>query len=260
MEQGRPKISIITITYNAEKYLERTLISVQKALDKVNDSGFLEYIIIDGASSDGTKAIIEQYSFLLNKVVSEPDKGLYDAMNKGLNQAQGEYLWFLNAGDEVRDENVFLQLKEAFHSKNDIYYSDAMLVKEDGSEVGLRSVLTPHTLPENIKWTDLALGMKICHQAFIPRKAICGAYDTENLSADIDWEIRCLKKASGVQKLNFVLCNYLMGGLSVKQHRRSLKDRYIVLSRHFGYIPAFINHIRIFWRSYWFIRKNGRYW
>jgi glycosyltransferase involved in cell wall biosynthesis len=189
----RPKISIITITYNAEMFLERTFISVQKALEKLNDLHFLEYIIIDGASKDGTGAIIDQYASMLHQVVSEPDNGLYDAMNKGLLLAKGEYLWFLNAGDEVRDENVFLKLKETLITQKDIYYSDAMLVREDGSEAGLRSALTPHTLPENIKWTDLALGMKICHQAFIPRKAICGLYETDNLSADIDWEIRCLK-------------------------------------------------------------------
>lgn len=256
----RPKISIITITYNAEMFLERTLISVQKALEKLNDPHFLEYIIIDGASKDGTGAIIDQYASMLHQVVSEPDSGLYDAMNKGLRLANGQYLWFLNAGDEVRDQNVFLKLKEAFITQKDIYYSDAMLVREEGSEVGLRSVLTPHTLPDNIQWQDLALGMKICHQAFLPRKAICEPYDADNLSADIDWEIRCLKNASEVQKLPFVLCNYLMGGLSVKQHRRSLTDRFIILSRHFGYMPALFNHIRIFWRSYWFIRKNGRYW
>ncbi len=256
----RPKLSIITITYNAERYLGRTLVSVQKALEKLNDSHFLEYIIIDGASTDGTRMIIDQYAFMLDQVVSEPDNGLYDAMNKGQQLAQGEYLWFLNAGDEIRDDDVLIRLQKVFRAQKDVCYSDAMLIREDGTEAGLRSVLTPHALPDNIHWRDLALGMKICHQAFIPKKSICEPYDSDNLSADIDWEIRCLKNAASVQKLNFVLCNYLMGGLSVRQHRRSLTDRFKVLSRHFGVVPALVNHLRIFWRSYRFIRKNGRYW
>lgn len=255
-----PKLSIVTITYNAEPFLERTLLSVQKALHVLQDDTFLEYLIIDGASKDQTLNIAARYNTILDKVISEPDKGLYDAMNKGQSLASGEYIWFLNAGDEIRDAQVLQQLANAFNSNSDIYYSDAMLVRDNGSDVGLRSQLTPHDLPANITWKDLALGMKICHQAFIPRKSICPAYDTNNLSADIDWEIKCLKAAKQVELLPFVLCNYLMGGLSVKQHRRSLLDRFVVLNRHFGLVPTLINHVKIFWRSYWFLKKNGRYW
>ncbi|MCE7040563.1 glycosyltransferase [Dyadobacter sp. CY312] len=251
-------ITIVTITYNAEKFLGRTLHSVQDALRGV-DSGLIEYLIIDGGSKDETLAIADQYSFI-TQTVSERDHGLYDAMNKGLNLATGKYIWFLNAGDEVYDPRVLTQLIENITSDADIYYSDAMFVLENGAEVGLRSKFTPHQLPQNLKWQDFATGMRVCHQSFIAKKSIAPQYDITNLSADIDWEISCIKNAGRTQLLNFILCKYLLGGTSVQNHRRSLLDRFSVLRKHFGLIPTIINHLFIFWRGFWFARKNGKYW
>lgn len=255
-----PLLTIVTITYNAEKYLGRTLKSVQTALLNTNNNSHVEYIIIDGNSKDKTLKIAEEYSQIITKIISEPDRGLYDAMNKGLALATGKYVWFLNAGDEIYDENIVLKLLNNFETNADVYYSDAMLVQEDGGEVGLRSKFTPHELPKKLKWQDFSLGMKVCHQAFIVKKSIAPFYDISNLSADIDWEIECLKKAYKVQYLEFVLCRYLMGGLSVKNHKRSLLDRFKVLRKHFGLIPTLWNHVLIFWRGFWFSRLNGKYW
>lgn len=89
-----PKFSIITVTYNAEKVLEDTIQSVIS-----QTYHHIEYIIVDGASKDGTLSIINRYRSRIHTVVSEPDKGLYDAMNKGIALASGDYLCFLNAGD-----------------------------------------------------------------------------------------------------------------------------------------------------------------
>ena len=213
-----PLISIITITYNAGLYLDRTLKSVQLALGKIEDASQVEYLIIDGGSKDHTLDIANQYSEFISKIISEPDRGLYDAMNKGMKLANGEYLWFLNAGDEIYDSNVLLKLFSASKTNADVFYSDAMFVRVDGTEVGLRSVFTPHPLPRTLKWQDFALGMKVCHQAFIAKREIAPLYDTANLSADIDWEITCLKNASNGQFLEFILCRYLLGGVSVQSH------------------------------------------
>jgi glycosyltransferase involved in cell wall biosynthesis len=256
---NNPLLTIITVTFQAEKYLARTLDSVESALSDVDHPARLEYLIIDGGSRDQTLAIAGKYRFI-SKIISEKDKGLYDAMNKGLRLASGKYIWFLNAGDEVFDSQTLQDLLSSLETGAAVYYSDAMMVREDGTEVGLRSRFTPHTLPENLRWQDFALGMKVCHQAFIARKDIAPFYEHENLSADIDWEIECLKRAESVQFLPFTLCRYLLGGLSVKNHRRSLTDRYKVLRKHFGLIPTLFNHLRIFWRGYWFARKNGKYW
>lgn len=257
-----PLLTIITITYNAEKYLERTLLSVAKAARLVPGAADnIEYLLIDGASSDSTLLIAERYGTLLTRILSEPDNGLYDAMNKGLSMATGKYVWFLNAGDEAHDGQVISRLLHAFESNADLYYSDALLVREDGTEVGLRSVVTPHTLPKKIKWKDLSMGMRICHQAFIVRRSIAPLYDSTNLSADIDWEIKCLKKARKSTRLPFVVCRYLVGGLSVQRHRRSLLDRFQVLRKHFGLLPTLWSHALIILRGGIFaLRKGGKYW
>ena len=257
--ENSPLLTIITVTFQAEKFLGRTLQSVEKALSNVNTSP-LEYLIIDGGSKDQTLAIADKYKHFVSQVVSEKDKGLYDAMNKGLRLASGKYVWFLNAGDEVYNDQTLQNLLSALETGAAVYYSDAMMVREDGTEVGLRSQFTPHTLPAKLRWQDFALGMKVCHQAFIARKDIAPLYEYQNLSADIDWEIECLKRTENAQFLSFILCRYLLGGLSVKNHRRSLTDRYKVLKKHFGLLPTLFNHIRIFWRGYLFAKKNGKYW
>ena len=248
-------VSIITITYNAERFLERTIQSVlaQQATD-------YEYIVIDGGSTDGTLDIIERYESHVTTWISEPDGGLYDAMNKGLHRARGEYVWFMNAGDELYDEQTLPALLDQIAYQKlerggaDVYYSDALFVRDDGSPVGLRSEVTPHMLPNPLTWRSMALGMKVCHQAFIARRSIAPDYLTNNLSADLDWEIRCLKATNATQLLPFVLCKYLIGGLSVQQHRRSLMDRFRVLTTHFGLLTTLFNHVKIAWRAWRFVK------
>jgi glycosyltransferase involved in cell wall biosynthesis len=254
-----PLLSIITITYNAEPFLDRTLHSVALALKKCAHPEEIEYLIIDGGSIDKTLTIAAKYNFI-TKTISEPDRGLYDAMNKGLKLATSQYVWFLNAGDEVYNPDVLRQLFTQLATHPDVCYSDAMFVREDGQEVGLRSQFTPHTLPAQLKWQDFSLGMKVCHQAFIPKRSIAPSYDITNLSADIDWEIQCLKKAKSILKVDFILCKYLLGGISVKNHKRSLEDRFKVLRKHFGLLPTLLAHLQIFWRSYKFQKKHGKYW
>lgn len=240
-----PLLSIITITYNAERFLERTIQSVI-----AYPSPVVEYIVIDGASTDGTLGIIRRYEPHITNWVSEPDRGLYDAMNKGLHRARGEYVWFMNAGDELHDPQTLSSLLDRIRqTRADVYYSDALFVREDGTRVGLRSVITPHSLPRHLTWRDMALGMKVCHQAFVARRALAPDYPTDNLSADLDWEIRCLKVANRIEFVTFILCRYLVGGLSVQQHRRSLIDRFKVLAHHFGWLPTLLNHGRIVGRA-----------
>lgn len=97
------KISIITVTYNAEKVLAKTLDSIRK-----QEYNNIESIIVDGASNDRTVDIIKEYSDVVTNWISESDKGLYDAMNKGLDMATGDYVWFLNAGDTITKKRYFI--------------------------------------------------------------------------------------------------------------------------------------------------------
>ena len=104
-----PSISIITITYNAQDFLERTIISIRNQTSKN-----FEYILIDGGSCDRTMDIVEANCDLFSIIISEKDKGLYDAMNKGLNKASGEYIWFMNAGDEIAEIDAIAKLEKLF--------------------------------------------------------------------------------------------------------------------------------------------------
>lgn len=249
-------ISIITITYNAEQFLERTIQSILAQTDQD-----FEYIIVDGKSKDGTLWVASTYKNRVNQLISEPDKGLYDAMNKGLKLAKGDFVWFMNAGDEINDNQAVEKIYQAISDKTDVLYGDTFFVDDDGNIQGLRSEITPHRLPKDLKWQDMKLGMLVCHQAFIARKSIAPLYMKNNLSADIDWEIECLKRANKVQYLDFVVAKYLTGGVSNQQLKRSLLDRYEVLKKHFGVIGAIIAHVQILWRGVSLIaKKRGKYW
>jgi glycosyltransferase involved in cell wall biosynthesis len=253
-------ISIITITYNADQYLERTIQSIMNQSDQD-----FEYLIIDGKSKDGTLQIAEKYKSRINKLISEPDKGLYDAMNKGLKNASGDFVWFMNAGDEINDKETVSRIRnvarESLPVSIDVFYGDTYFVNNEGEIQGLRSEITPHHLPKDLKWQDMKLGMLVCHQAFIARKSIAPLYMENNLSADVDWEIECLKRAKEVKYLDFVVAKYLIGGVSNKQLKRSLLDRYEVLKKHFGFWGAISAHIEILFRGIGLIvKKRGKYW
>ena len=140
-----PKFSIITVTYNAEKVLEDTIQSVIS-----QTYHHIEYIIVDGASKDGTISIINRYRPHIHTVVSEPDKGLYDAMNKGIHLATGDYLCFLNAGDSFHEDDTLQQMVHTLGIGElpDVLYGETALV--DKERHFLRTVSYTHlTLPTN---------------------------------------------------------------------------------------------------------------
>jgi glycosyltransferase involved in cell wall biosynthesis len=252
-----PKISIITITYNAEKHLERTLKSVI-----LQTYAHKEYIVIDGNSTDSTLAIIKRNAHYIDYWISEPDKGLYDAMNKGLAQATGDYVIFMNAGDTFFEDTT---LEKVFASDTDadVYYGDAMIVEESSLKpLGLRSQITPHKLPQNLSWRDLRKGLVVCHQAFIAKRSLCPPYDLAyTLSADIDWVIRVLQKATNVVNTQEIIATYLLGGLTTQKRKISLQERYRILQKHFGFLPNLFNHIQIAFRGLLFALRNKKnYW
>ena len=120
---NKTKVSIITVVYNGEEYLEKTINSIINQTYKN-----IEFIIIDGASTDGTKNIIKKYENEISYWVSEEDDGIYDAMNKGINLANGKWINFMNAGDIFHDNNVLTNFyKESLKMPNvDFFYSDSV--------------------------------------------------------------------------------------------------------------------------------------
>ncbi|HHS95270.1 MAG TPA: glycosyltransferase, partial [Phaeodactylibacter sp.] len=205
----------------------------------------------DGASTDGSLALIHKYEPHISRWISEPDKGLYDAMNKGIDLATGDFIWFINAGDTLRKEHTVSKMIAQIDKDTDIIYGEVMLINERGKELGTRSQCTTQRLPDNLSWQSLRYGMVVCHQGFLPCRSIVPHYIQGNLSADIHWVIECLKKSKRNTKVKGILANYLVGGLSKSRHHQSLKDRYHILKKHFGFIPNLWAHAWILLRAFW---------
>lgn len=125
-----PKITIITISFNAVKTIEQTILSV------INQTySNIEYIIIDGCSTDGTIDIIKKYSNQITTWISEPDKGIYDAMNKGINVASGEWINFMNSGDSFYNNNVIKEFIDKISPNTEIAYGDTMILHTLGNYI-----------------------------------------------------------------------------------------------------------------------------
>jgi glycosyltransferase involved in cell wall biosynthesis len=176
---------------------------------------------------------------------SEPDKGLYDAMNKGLQRATGDFVWFLNAGDHLHTPDTLERVSGMIADHTDVLYGDTMLVDEDRVPLGLMSALSTRSLPEALTWRDYLGGMRVVHQSFIARRNIAPAYKTDSLVADYDWCIRILKKSREIRHTGLVLSDYLAGGLSKKKHLRSLFDRFKAMRAHVGLGQTLMAHALI---------------
>lgn len=236
------KISIITVTYNAEATLERTLQSVAQQTHPD-----VEHLIIDGASTDRTLEIARQYPHAI--VFSEPDKGLYDAMNKGLQRATGDYLCFLNAGDKLHSKETLAHIVASISDGSPIgvLYGDTNIVDAQGQFIRNRR-LTP---PKHLTWRSFKEGMLVCHQAFYINRQIALPYDTNyRFSADFDWCIRCMKEGEkrGMKNLYIhePVADYLAEGMTTANHQASLKERFKIMAKHYGLLPTIGQHI-------WFI-------
>lgn len=251
-----PKLSIITVTYQAERYIEKTLQSISE--QTYQD---FEFILVDGESTDRTLDIAKEYASRIDKLIIEKDEGLYDAMNKGLENASGDFVWFINAGDYLTSKDLIAQLVPYLTDTTDVVYSDTYFVNKEGVVRGLRSVLTPHKLPEKLTWQSMEKGMLVCHQSFIARRSIAPHYLLSNLSADLDWEIIVLKQSKTNVFFPIPLSYYLEGGISNQNLKRSLLDRYEVLVKHFGIFRTLKNHLLILLRGITKIIKEKKvYW
>lgn len=252
------RITYITITYNAAPVLQRTLDSVL-----CQDYPDIVHLIIDGASTDGTLQMVNDYIERSNaadnghqvQVTSEPDKGIYNAMNKGLRSLDGDYVCFLNAGDFLPAADTVSRIVAKAEANSPlstlnsqlpaVLYGDTDIVDGEGRFLHHRR-LAP---PEELSWKSFRQGMLVCHQAFYARAdfAIATPYDEQyRYSADVDWCIRIMKAAAKenipLQNLHMVVANYTEEGQTTLHHRESLLERYRVMARHYGHIQTFLLH------------------
>ena len=250
--------SIITCTYNAESVLQRTLDSVLE-----QTYSHVEHIIVDGASTDATLNMVEAYRQKSDaedwchevRVKSEPDRGLYDAMNKGIQRATGQYVLFLNAGDTFPSADTLELVAESVGEGEEppaVLYGDTDVVDDDGRFLRHRR-LSP---PRRLTWRSFMKGMLVCHQAFYARTDLAKVtpYDLHyRFSADVDWCIRIMRLARRrrlpMRNVGAVVVNFLDGGMTTTNHRASLKERFHVMAHHYGFVPTVIMHA-------WFVVRS----
>ena len=229
--------SVVTVTFNASRFFERTL---QSVISQTYNN--IEYIVIDGGSKDDTIEIIKNNASNINHWISEPDKGIYDAMNKGLSIAKGDFVCFLNAGDSFKSVSTLADLAAVLNSRDmpDIIYGETDLVNSNEELISARRLKAPQILT----WKSFKMGMLVCHQAFIVKRDIAPEYDLQyRFSSDFDWCIRCMKKSREIVNSNMRLINYLYEGITTSNRKASLRERYTIMCKYYGTIPTQIRHL-----------------
>lgn len=243
----RPLFSIITVTYNAAATLPATLASVRE-----QTCDLYEYIVMDGASKDNSVALALDAGIANAHIYSEPDKGLYDAMNKAMDKATGEYLIFLNAGDTFHSPGTLQEIADTIMDNDfpGIVYGQTQLVDSDRQRLGDRHL----TAPETLTLKSFSNGMVVCHQAFIALRRIAGNYDLQyRFSADYDWCIRCLQHSRHNIYIDNTIIDYLSEGLTTANRRKSLRERFHIMCKYYGTLPTIMRHIAFIPR---FIRQS----
>ncbi|HRE40269.1 MAG TPA: glycosyltransferase family 2 protein [Ignavibacteria bacterium] len=247
------KVSIITVTYNAGKFLQETINSIKNQTYKN-----IEYIIIDGKSKDDTLKIVEENKNVISNFISEKDNGIYDAMNKGLNMATGDYVWFINAGDEIYDDYT---LEKTMNLSNDAdaFYGDVLYINEEKESLGTRTLKKP---PKVLSWKNFINGMVVSHQSIIVKKDLCIGFNPDyKYCADLDWMIGSLKNCNKIINTEMILSKFLIGGFSKENIIPSNKERIKILKKYFSYTEILKSHIDLSFKfaKYYITNKRKLY-
>lgn len=262
------KFTIVTVTYNAGATVERTFDSVL-----CQTYPHVEHIVIDGQSKDDTVARAYIYKEVSERkvpthevrIVSEPDRGIYDAMNKGLALATGDYICFLNAGDALYGHDTLDRIYWSTHIAGleiwgddlpAVLYGQTEIIDGNGKSLGMRRLKAPDLLT----WRSFRLGMLVCHQAFYARLDMVKDihYDLSyRFSADVDWCIRVMKEAErrdlAILYTGLDVARYLKEGTTTANHRASLMERFAVMRRHYGLFCTVLMHL-------WFVIRAPFKW
>ncbi|MEO0473000.1 MAG: glycosyltransferase family 2 protein [Bacteroidota bacterium] len=234
--------SIITVVYNDRDLLQRTLQSIRA----LKGAAF-EYIVIDGGSTDGSVRLIEENADMIDQWVSAPDKGIYDAMNKGISKARGQYLNFMNAGDYFHHPEVLAEVSKVVQTGHpDIVYGK--VVKQSGEDPPFY-----YEQGEPLSNKSFFLGNPMCHQAmFIQRKLFVdsqvGLYDLGfQAGAFYEWLAKYYafrKELGRIRYIPIKCAIYLDGGFSFQAKRRIDRERLQSVRRYFPTRYIFLNYLR----------------
>lgn len=248
------RFTVATVTYNAGVTIRRTLDSVSQQTYTA-----VEHLIVDGCSTDGTMTEIQHYVERNTDerhphqivLVREPDNGLYDAMNKAILQAKGDYIIFLNAGDKFHSPTTLAEVAAQLNARYNatrrpaVVYGETDLVDNDGKFLRHRRLQAPEQLTSN----SFLQGMLVCHQSFYVRTDVARSnfYDLRfRFSADYDWCIRVMRRAEKrhliLHNTHLILTDYLAEGMTTRNHRRSLMERLRLMAHHYGWGHAIAAH------------------
>lgn len=229
------KITIVTICYNAIQSLERTILSVvnQKNVD-------VDYVIIDGGSTDGCVDLIKKYSDRISYCVSEPDKGIYDAMNKGINKASGEWINFMNAGDEFANPSVLEKISLYFTPEADVVFGDIIVTKQCNSYI---CKANPHAIKD---FSNLSMGFN--HQASFVRTSLAKStpFDLKfRLAADYNMMVSLYIMGKSFVYCGFPVAIYDLTGVSSQHFIQHKKECLEINHPHRLINPLIANYLGI---------------
>jgi len=219
-----PLITVITVVYNGEEYIERTIKSV------INQTyPNVEYIIIDGGSTDGTVDIIKKYDGFIDYWISEPDNGIYDAMNKGVVLSSGSWINFMNVGDMFHNLNVIEAIR-LNDSNYDIVYGSIMVFDE---KTGIRF----ENAAEKWELKSFFKGMPVRHQgAFVSMKVLKseGLFNTKyRVSGDYEWFTRAISNDLRGLRINTIVADFMFDGVSGMGYRSKIENLQVAF-KYFG--------------------------
>ncbi len=225
----KPLISVITINLNNEVGLKKTIESI------INQEKKAEFIIIDGKSTDNSLKIIKSFSKKIDYFISEKDSGIYNAMNKGVELASGEYLYFLNSGDLFFSNDLIKKLSKLIQNYNqpDFIYGNTL--------VSYTNEKNNYVIKKELSLNNLKRGQKIPQQAyFIKKKLIEKFMFDENYTLAADFDLLCkifAEKNLTTLKTNEIICNFNGEGAS-SNLKKSYFETYLSILNNFGKLPA----------------------
>ncbi|MEN8265064.1 MAG: glycosyltransferase family 2 protein [Nitrospirota bacterium] len=217
---GKPLVSIVTIVFNGEKTLEKT---IQSVLGQTYEN--IEHIIIDGGSTDGTLKIIRQYNDKIAYWLSEPDNGIYDAMNKGVSLATGEWINFMNVGDTFYEPDTVKKVFSSNYGKADIIYGNNEIIY--GSELSV--------IRKALDITELWKGMIVNHQSMFVKTSLMQKHPFNldyKIGADYNFIYSAYMDKCEFCKIETVISSTAHGGYSDLNVIPNIKEQWMIVRRH----------------------------
>lgn len=231
LHREKPLVTVITIVLNGVKYIEETMKSV---VNQTYDN--VEYLVIDGGSTDGTLDTIKKYESQINYWLSEPDKNIYDAMNKGIDLAHGAWINFMNAGDRFYESNTIEKVFKEYDPNSDFIYGHHQIIYDQNfSKI-------QKTLPTKDIWK----GMAFCHQSLFVKTSImkCYKFNIKN-TMNADYEFICSAYMNNFKFYNtgIVVSSILAGGLSDSGCLKRVRDHWSIARKYSKSIKIDIYYI-----------------